>query len=217
MSLFVNPSGKIVMASNAKPIECIRCPCQNIPTDPSMYCVTKKFFAPGDCTPGGTPLLTLEHQCTCMETNCTGDWDQISVCDGDVLYVYESGPNVGCPDNCNPPPPANCPTDFCVGCSVSSVSIDITPGGCANMTDTVFGFSQYDCAWNSMGYKTICGEIHPYLVDIGCGTPLADGHWWVLITYEVGGSFQYIRIPGPIGTSCPVGSYTDGTNSAIVS
>lgn len=197
MSLFVNPSGKIVMASNAKPIECFRCPCKNIVDDPGMYCVTENFYSGDGCT--GSLLNTLPHKCMCMTPECTGDWDQEIVCQGRVQYVYESGPNVGCPDNCNPTPPPTCPTDCSTG---YPATLNITFSGFTNSgecmgdgdcgIDGTFAISRTGCEWTG---------IHSgpyYFAQLIC----LGGVWTLNIT---GAAEAMVRATK---TGSQVGSYT---------
>jgi len=145
MSLFVNPSGKIVMAGNTKPIECLRCPCENIVGDPYMYCVTENFYSGDNCT--GGLQTTLEHQCMCMDDGCQGLWDKAAFCQGQVQYVYESGPHgISCPDNCVA---AACPSD-CSGCTINSIVVSGFSSTCGAFFNGSYTVNQVGCSWDGL-------------------------------------------------------------------
>jgi hypothetical protein len=148
MSLFVNANGKIVKQSNGKPFECLNCPCDQIWTDPNVYCVTEQFYSGAGCT--GSLLQTKEHQCLCMDNGCLGVWDQITFCQGQVRYTYESGPHfINCPDNCQPVVPVSCPSD-CSSCgNLSFVITGVTGGGMCSEFNTTFSVPKlFGCLWN---------------------------------------------------------------------
>ncbi len=225
MSLHVNAVGKIIVSGSLKPIECLNCPCDPIVGDPWVYCVTKEFYS-GGC-PGGTLIQTLEHQCLCVDSYCTSGWDKVSFCDGNVRYIYESGPHfLGCPDDCNPV--TGCPT-ACASCSNTySLTIDTYDGFCccdqpallisnSPFTLTRFGGATA-CSWSTGGWVAL-SAILEVSITLTCDV---DYGWKVFMTFRAdfgeGWVDPFCDDAATIGfSSCPVGNYTFvwGTGSVI--
>jgi len=197
MSLFVNPSGKIVMASNAKPIECFRCPCKNIIGDPYAYCVQEDFYAGDGCT--GGIVNTLQHKCMCMTAECSGDWDKVAFCQDRVRYTYESGPHFGliCPDNCEPIVPVPCPSD-CLSCgTLSFVITGVTGSGMCTEFNTTFSVPKlFSCFWN--GSKELPSRT--VALNVQCA-----GSTW---KFAIGLGDGTLDFTMSNTTGCPTGTYT---------
>ena len=142
------------MASNAKPIECFRCPCKDIIGDPNVYCVTENFYSGGNCT--GSVVQTLPHKCMCMDDGCQGTWDKATFCQDRVQYVYESGPHgISCPSNCVP---AVCPSN-CTSCGTVHLSVSGTV--CSYLNGATFTLTKSggaaSCIWQ--GYDSMFNFI----------------------------------------------------------
>ena len=193
MSLFVNPNGKIVMSATNKPVECPRCPCQNIIGDPSVYCVKEDFYSGDGCT--GSVLTSKPHQCLCMTPNCDSTWDKATFCQDRVKYTYESGPNIFCPDNCNP---ATCPTD----CSSCPLHFSLTTSGmsgtnCSIMNQSWTSLNRVGCTWSF-----IVGAF-PINAALACN---ATTHkWTITLNYQL--TVQAV-FEGGTGSCPPLSSVT---------
>ena len=195
MSLFVNPSGKIVMSSANKPIECFRCPCKDIVGDPNVYCVTENFYSGDNCT--GSLLNTLPHKCMCMDDGCRGIWDKATFCQDRVQYVYESGPHgIRCPDNCNPIVPVACPSN-CLSCgTLSFVITGVTGSGMCTEFNTTFSVPKlFSCFWN--GSKVLPSRT--VALNVQCA-----GSTW---KFAIGLGDGTLDFTMPNTTGCPTGTY----------
>jgi hypothetical protein len=228
MSLFVNANGRIVLSAGNKPIECLNCPCEEIFANPNVYCVKKEFYSGDGCT--GSLLNTLEHQCMCMDLGCAGAWDQITFCQGNVKYTYESGPHfIACPDGCISIP-AVCPTN-CDDCIVTSFSlvagsavVQVAPSVWYRVSWGASGSTFYhppgqDCVWwgnNSFDYTLEYGDnpSGPWTYDttLNAGIALSCNTTWNIMTYDISGYLgQNVVMETKVASPCPNGVYANGS------